>query len=89
MSLETIIGITASIGTAMSIVPQLTKLIQEKTAGDISINMLIVLFAGIVCWVAYGILKSDWIIVISNSFSFVVNLALTILTVKYKAQNQA
>jgi len=87
ISLVTIIGIVASIGTAMSMVPQLIKLIKEKKAGDISIYMLIVLFAGIGCWVMYGILKHDWIIIISNLFSFVVNLALTILTVKYKATN--
>ena len=46
--------------------------------------MLVVLFVGVGCWVAYGILKNDWIIIISNSFSFIVNMALTILTIKYK-----
>lgn len=87
ISAVTIIGIVASIGTALSMVPQLTKLIKDKKAGDISIYMLIVLFAGIGCWVAYGILKRDWIIIISNSFSFIVNLLLTILTIKYKANS--
>lgn len=87
VSLVTVIGIFASIGTAMSMVPQLTKLIKEKKADDISMYMLIVLFAGIGCWIAYGILKSDWIIIISNSFSFLVNVALTILTIKYKVKN--
>ncbi len=83
----TVVGIVASIGTAMSMVPQLTKMIKEKKAGDISINMLIVLFAGIGSWIIYGVLKSDWIIIISNSFSFVVNLLLTTLTLKYKSKN--
>jgi len=46
-----------------------------------------VLFAGIGCWVAYGILKKDWIIITSNSFSFVINLVLTRFTVKYKAKS--
>lgn len=85
-SLQSIVGIAASVGTAMSMVPQLTKLIKKKQATDISIHMLVILFAGIVCWIAYGILKTDWIIIISNSFSFIINLALTILTVKYKAK---
>ena len=87
ISLVSIVGIVASIGTAISMVPQLTKLIKEKKADDISMYMLAVLFVGISCWVAYGVLKSDWIIIISNSVSFVVNLTLTILTVKYKLKH--
>ncbi len=84
VSLVTVIGIVASIGTAMSMVPQLTKLIKEKKADGISVFMLLVLFIGVGCWVAYGILKKDWIIIISNSFSFIVNMVLTILTIRFK-----
>ncbi len=86
MDTITIIGILASICTGMSMVPQLIKLIKEKKPGDISIYMLVVLFAGVGCWIAYGIMKSDWIIIISNSFSFIINLVLTALTIKYKTK---
>lgn len=84
VSLVTVIGIVASICTGVSMVPQLVKLIKEKKADDISVFMLLVLFVGVGCWVAYGILKKDWIIIISNSFSFVVNIVLTILTIRCK-----
>ena len=67
-------------------VPQLVKLIKEKKADDISVFMLLVLFVGVGCWVAYGILKKDWIIIISNSFSFIINILLTVLTLKWKAK---
>jgi len=86
VSVVTVIGTVASVGTALSMVPQLTKLIKEKKAENISLYMLFVLFLGVSCWIVYGILKNDWIIIISNSFSFVVNLALTVLTLKYKAK---
>ena len=86
VSVVTIIGTVASVGTALSMLPQLTKLIKEKKAENISLYMLFVLFLGVSCWIVYGILKNDWIIIISNSFSFVVNLALTVLTLKYKAK---
>ncbi len=86
MNITTIVGVIASICTGLSMVPQLIKLIKEKEADDISVFMLVVLFAGVGCWVAYGILKNDWIIIISNSFSFIVNMALTILTIKYKTK---
>ncbi len=84
MNIVTIIGIIASIGTAMSMVPQLSKLIKEKKAENISLYMLLVLFLGVSCWIAYGILKNDWIIIISNSFSFIINIVLTVLALKYK-----
>ena len=84
MNTVTIVGLVASVCTGLSLVPQLIKLIKEKKASDISVYMLVILFAGVGCWVVYGVLKKDWIIIISNSFSFVVNMALTILTIKYK-----
>ena len=86
VSVVTVIGTVASVGTALSMLPQLTKLIKEKKAEDISLYMLFVLFLGVSCWIVYGILKNDWIIIISNSFSFVINLSLTVLTLKYKAK---
>ena len=84
MNRVTIVGLVASVCTGLSLVPQLIKLIKEKKASDISVYMLVILFAGVGCWVVYGFLKKDWIIIISNSFSFVINMALTILTIKYK-----
>jgi MtN3 and saliva related transmembrane protein len=83
-NLVSIFGIIASVGTGMSMVPQLTKLIKEKKAENISLFMLLVLFVGLGCWIVYGVLKADWIIIISNSFSFIVNVVLTFLTIKYK-----
>jgi len=43
-----------------------------------------VLFAGLGCWVYYGTLKSDLIIVVSNSIALLINLATGVLTLIYK-----
>lgn len=84
VSVVTVIGIVASAGTAISMLPQLTKLIKEKKAENISLYMLFVLFLGVSCWIVYGILKKDWIIIISNSFSLIINVILTVLAINYK-----
>jgi MtN3 and saliva related transmembrane protein len=84
MRIELITGIVASICTGISMLPQLVKLIQVKKAGDISLVMLIVLVAGLSCWTAYGIMKKDWIIIISNGFSWMVNMMLIGFAIKYK-----
>jgi len=84
MTTETMIGITASALTAVSLIPQLVKVIREKEAKNVSLVMLLVLSAGLGGWVYYGILKEDWIIIVSNSFSFIINLLLGIFSIKYK-----
>lgn len=78
------IGIGAGVLTAISMLPQLFKIIKEKKADDISFGMLIVLMAGIAGWIWYGIVKTDYPIIATNSFSFLVNSVLLGLSVRYK-----
>lgn len=87
MNYETIIGIGASACTAASMLPQLVKVLKEKKAGSVSLLMLLILLIGIGLWVYYGILKKDLIIIISNSFSFIINVFLGVFAIKYKQTN--
>jgi MtN3 and saliva related transmembrane protein len=79
-----IVGTAAGIFTACSLLPQLYKIIQKKKATDISILMLIVLFCGVGLWIYYGILKKDLPIIITNSFSLLVNIGIIFFSVKYR-----
>lgn len=79
-----IVGIVAGILTSVSMLPQLSKIFKDKKAGDISISMVIILMTGIACWIVYGILKNDLPIIFTNSFSFLVNVILLILSVRYE-----
>ena len=78
------IGIGAGICTAISLLPQLLKIIKEKKADDISYFMLFILLAGLSGWIWYGILKKDYPIIITNGFSFLVNLMVIAFSIKYK-----
>lgn len=82
----TVIGITASTFTALSLLPQLIKLLKEKKAEDLSVGMLLVLFTGLALWVLYGIKKQDLIIIVANSFSLLINGIIVFLTLKYKSK---
>lgn len=84
MEFTTIVGLVASIATGTSLIPQLVKIIKEKKAGAISLGMLAVLFVGLSGWVYYGFLKMDWIIIISNLFSLVINILIVFFSIKYK-----
>ena len=88
MEFTTIVGLIASIFTGVSLIPQLIKILKEKKAEAISLGMLAVLFIGLCGWVYYGILKEDWIIIIANSFSLLVNILITIFSIKYKKDEE-
>ena len=87
MQLVFLVGITASIFTAASMLPQLIKLLREKKANDVSLGMLTVLMGGLGLWIWYGSIKADRIIVLSNAFSLTVNIALAIFTFRYKTKH--
>ena len=78
------IGIGAGICTAISLLPQLVKIIKSKKAEDISFFMLIILLIGVAGWVWYGILRKDYPIIITNAFSFIVNVLIIVFSMIYK-----
>lgn len=78
------IGILAGVCTSVSLLPQLIKIIKEKKAEDISFVMLFILLTGLAVWVWYGIIKSDYPIIITNGFSFLVNSLVIFFAIKYK-----
>ena len=86
MELSTIVGIAASILTGASLLPQLIKIIREKKEQDISFAMLIILLGGVGLWVWYGILHDDWIIIISNSTSALLNLSVFAFSYYYSSR---
>jgi MtN3 and saliva related transmembrane protein len=78
------IGIAAGICTAISMLPQLVKIIKTKKADDISYVMVVVLLTGIAAWIWYGVLRSDYPIIVTNTFSFLVNLLVLVFSLRYK-----
>jgi len=84
MQTATIIGLSASVCTGTSMLPQLIKIIKEKKADDISFIMLGILAAGLALWVAYGFMHKDHIIIASNGFSFLIAVLIILFSIKYK-----
>lgn len=84
MNWTPIIGLVAGILTASSMIPQVVKTIKEKKAQEVSLFMLVVLLLGVATWVVYGFLRDDLPIIITNSFSLLVNITMIVLRIKYK-----
>jgi MtN3 and saliva related transmembrane protein len=69
MDFTTLVGLAAAVCTTVSYYPQLKKCWDTGSAGDLSLKMFSILAVGIVLWVAYGVLKSDYVIILANSIS--------------------
>ncbi len=63
--------------------PQLVKTFKEKKAEEISLVMIFILMSGIGGWIWYGFLKNDFPIIITNLFSFILNIILLFFRLKY------
>lgn len=83
MNWTPIIGLVAGILTSSSMVPQVVKTIKEKKAEEVSLTMLVVLMLGVATWVVYGVIREDMPIIVTNSFSLLVNMTMIILRLKY------
>lgn len=88
MSITQLIGLFAGICTASSLLPQLIKTIKEKRAEEISKAMLFVLMTGVATWVVYGVLRNDMPIIVTNSFSLLLNITMIFLRFKYSRQGK-
>ena len=79
-----LIGIGAGTLTSISMLPQVIKMFKEKEAAQVSIVMIIVLIAGISLWIWYGVKKDDLPIIVTNSFSLLINLVMAALRIRYR-----
>ena len=82
-----VLGLVAGGITSVAMMPQLIKVIKEKNAEDISVAMLLVLITGLSLWVWYGILQNEVPIILSNSFSVLVNITLLICCMMFKKKS--
>ncbi len=82
-----VLGLVAGGITSVAMMPQLIKVIKEKNAEDISVVMLLVLITGLSLWVWYGILQNELPIILSNSFSVLVNITLLICCMMFKRKS--
>lgn len=86
MSFTDVTGILAGIFTTVAVIPQILKAIKTRKAEDISPTFFSILLIGVGLWTYYGIVKSDWPIIITNAVSFCLNG--TMLIIYFKSKNK-
>jgi MtN3 and saliva related transmembrane protein len=85
--LSFIIGVTATILTRYSSIPQIVKGFKTKKMDDVSFWLIFYLTVGLFLYVVYGIIIDDPIIIWGNAIGVVSNLILIILKIKYSVKS--
>ena len=78
-----LIGSTAAVCTTISFVPQLVRVLQRKSARDISLTMFLLFSFGVACWLVYGLGIGSRPIVAANAITLALALAILALKVIY------
>ena len=77
-----LIGSLASTLTTIAFVPQVWRAWKTRSARDLSLPMYMIFTAGVVLWLAYGLMIDSWPIIVGNIVTLV--LASSVLAMKLK-----
>jgi MtN3 and saliva related transmembrane protein len=78
-----VIGLAAATCTTISFVPQLIRVWRLRSAREISLIMFSVFSLGVFLWLLYGIYLHALPIILANSISLVLSLAILALKLKF------
>ena len=78
-----IIGTIAGILVLSSFVPQIVKAYKTKKMFDVSAHLMTLIASGMFLWVIYGFIRSDPVIIGTNSAGFALNITLLAMKIRY------
>jgi MtN3 and saliva related transmembrane protein len=81
-----ILGYAACAVTALTFLPQVIKTWKEKSAKNVSLLMFLIAFINEVMWIAYGVLRNDMVIIVTNVIMIIMCSTMIVLKLKYNKQ---
>ena len=84
MTIISIIGFMAATLTTAGFIPQALKTYRTRQTKDISLWMYILLITGVALWLTYGILNTDWPVILANGVTLLLVIPILILKIIYK-----
>ncbi len=80
--LTTMIGMIAATCTTIAFIPQVVHTLRSRDTSGISMGMYVTFTLGVFFWLIYGVLLSEWPIIIGNTITLC--LASIVLLMKIK-----
>jgi MtN3 and saliva related transmembrane protein len=78
-----LVGYSAGVLIAFTMIPQIIQSIRTKSVKDVSVYMIIVFIVGLFLWTIYGILIKSVPIIISDGFGCCIGIIQLVIKLKY------
>lgn len=85
----TLLGYAAALCSTISFVPQAWRILKTRDTGAISAPMYALTTLGFSLWLAYGIAKLEWPLIVTNGVCFVFAGFILAMTVASRRQKDA
>jgi MtN3 and saliva related transmembrane protein len=83
MDFLTILGMLAGTLTTISFLPQVIQTWRSRSCKDVSLGMFVIFGTGVLLWLAYGVLKHDWPVIIANVVTFILAILIVIMKLRF------
>jgi len=83
MNTSTMVGFFAGFLTTISFLPQIVKTWKTKSASDLSLGMFSVFSVGVLFWLVYGFLIQESPMILWNSVTLILVLAILVMKLKF------
>ena len=78
------IGLIAGTLTTAAFFPQVLKIWKSRSAADISLGMFVLFSTGVLLWIIYGFSIDSLPVVLANSITLVLSLAIVVFKIRFK-----
>ena len=89
LEIVTIVGALAALCSTTSFAPQAWKIIKSRDTSGISSRMYMVTVVGFALWLAYGIMKGEWPLIVTNGICLVLSGFILIMKLLPKPKKDA
>ncbi len=79
-----VVGHTGAFLSSITFIPQVYKVWQTKSVGDLSLTMLVIVFSSTLIWLVYGFALVLWPVILCNSIICLLSLVLVYFKFAYQ-----
>jgi len=83
VAMELVVSALAATLTTAAFVPQALHIIRHKDTKGISLVMYVAFASGVALWFVFGVLISNWPVMISNAITLMLTLAIVGMKLRY------
>ena len=83
MEAADMLGYFAALMTTVAFVPQAWKTFRTHDVSGISLRMYSVFTTGVAAWLAYGILQTDWPIILANAVTLALAACVLVMRLRF------